>query len=80
MRNINVEDIIISSDGATSVTIKFVGGGADRNLLRVYLDARDTVVSNFGDGVDGERDQALKMSCSGVATVSITVVGTGDIE
>jgi hypothetical protein len=67
-------DIIVSSNGATDVQLffnppKFI-------LMTLFLDANETVVSNFQGQVESLEEQALKVTCGGVATVSITIVGT----
>ena len=48
-------------------------------MMTVYLDANETVVTNFQGQVEGEEGQSIKMSCSGAATVSITLVGNETI-
>lgn len=78
--NINIEDIIVSSDAATDVTFKFVGEQGGRAFLRLYLSGNDTVVSNFQSQLNGDNNAAVKMSCGGTAEVQITLVGTGRIE
>jgi hypothetical protein len=79
--NINLQDIIISSDAPTDVVISYAGGEqGNRKLMRVYLGGNDTVVSNFSNGVNGERNAKLVLRCTGNAQVDVTVVGSGDIE
>jgi hypothetical protein len=70
---IELSDVVISSDGATDVQLffnppKFV-------FLNVFLDANESFSANFEGRVQGEGDQGLKLTCGGVATVSITVTG-----
>jgi hypothetical protein len=71
---IEVSDVIISSDGVTDVQLffnppKFV-------FLNIFLDANESFNANFQGQVEGEKDQGLKLTCGGQATVSITVTGT----
>jgi hypothetical protein len=71
---LKISDLIISSSGATEATIFY--NPPRFQVLTAFLDANETVVTNFTGQVEGERGQALKMTCSGVATVSVTIVGT----
>jgi hypothetical protein len=70
----NIDDIIISTTGATDVELHF--NPPKTTMLRVYLDANETVVANFNGSVEGEKEQGLNLTCSGNATVSITLVGS----
>lgn len=79
--NINIEDVIVSSDAPTDVTLKFFGGEqGNRVFMRFYLPGNDTVVSNFAGTIDGERNASVKMTCSGEAKVDVTLVGSGNLE
>jgi hypothetical protein len=71
---IEVDDIIVSSDGATDVEIFF--NPPKFLVMKLYLDANESVSTNLQGQVEGEKDQGLKMSCGGVATVSVTIVGS----
>jgi hypothetical protein len=78
--NINIEDVIVSSDAPTDVTLKFFGGDqGNRVFMRVYLPGNDTVVSNLAGTIDGERDASIKMTCNGEAKVDVTIVGSGNL-
>jgi hypothetical protein len=78
--NINIEDVIVSSDAPTDVTLKYVGEQGNRVFMRVYLPGNDTVVSNFSQQLNGEKDAAVRMSCKGQAQVDISVIGSGRLE
>lgn len=80
--NININDIIISSDAPTDFLIRYVapGGTAKRTVLRVYLPGNDTVVTNFSDPLDGEREWSVRATCRGEAKVEVTIAGSGDVE
>ena len=69
-----IKDLIVSTNAATNVTLKF--NPPQIILMTAFMQANETVVSNFGGEVEGEKEQALKMDCSGNAIVSVTVVGT----
>ena len=73
-QRLKISDLIISSSGATEVTIFY--NPPKFSVLTAYLDANETMVTNFTGQVEGEKGQALKMTCSGVATASVTIVGT----
>lgn len=70
---IELEDIIVSADGVTDVQLFF--NPPKFAVMTVYLAANDTVVTNFQGQVEGLEEQALKLSCGGVATLTVTVVG-----
>jgi hypothetical protein len=73
--NYNLEDVIISTDGATDIELHW--NPPKITLLRLYMSANETVVMNFSDNVEApEEDQGLNLTCGGTATVSITIVGT----
>ena len=71
---VELSDVIISADGATDVRLFWNPGSF--TLLNIYLGANDTFNSNFQGQVEGEDEQGLKLTCGGVANLSITVVGT----
>jgi hypothetical protein len=77
--NVSIDDIIISTDKVQTVTIKF--RPANLIVMTAYMNANETVVSNFQGNVEGDNDQNLKLDCSGTAgtKVSVTVVGNGSL-
>jgi len=72
---INITDLIISTNGATDVTLWF--NPPRIVVLTTYMDGNETVVTNFRGDVENPDEQALKITCGGEATVSVTLVGTG---
>ena len=73
----SIDDIIISSDAVTDVTIRF--NPPRLVVLTAFMDANDTVVTNFQEEVETNDEQAIKIDCGGVATVSVTLVGNGEL-
>ena len=71
---IEIDDVIVSSDDATDVEIFF--SPPKFLVMKLYLDANESVSTNLQGQVEGEKDQGLKMSCGGVATVSVTIAGS----
>jgi hypothetical protein len=71
---IEIDDVIVSSDDATDVEIFF--SPPKFLVMKLYLDANESVSTNLPGQLQGEKDQGLKMSCGGVATVSVTIAGS----
>ena len=44
--------------------------------MKVYLGKNQTVVSNFQEGVEGDIDQGLRMTCNASGKVTVTIVGS----
>lgn len=74
---IQISDIILSANGNTNVTVFF--SPPTFRLMIAYLKGRDSFVSNFQGQVEGDKDQALMLNCTGAVPLSITVVGTGSL-
>jgi hypothetical protein len=74
---IRLTDIVLSSNVATDVIIQFYGGQApNRNAVKVFLDANSTFTTNLTDNFESDKDQGLRVFCSGSGTVSLTVSGS----
>ena len=69
-----LSDIVVSSDGAT--VFELFLNPPELTVLTLYMDAGDTVVSNFQGQVESIESQGLKMSCTGTAALSVTITGT----
>jgi hypothetical protein len=71
---IEIDDIVVSADGATDVQLFF--NPPKFAFMTLYLDANETVVTNFQGQVESLEEQGVKVTCGGVALVSVTIVGT----
>lgn len=70
---VEVEDVIVSTNGNTSVALKFMPGG--NRFMKVYMKANTTVVSNFRGQVESTDEQSIQLDCDGEANVTVTIVG-----
>jgi hypothetical protein len=70
----NIDDIIISVDGATDVELHF--NPARTTLVKLYMNANETFQTNFNGSVEGEKEQGLNLTCNGTANIQITIVGS----
>jgi hypothetical protein len=71
---IEIDDIVVSVNGATDVQLFFTPPKSA--YMTLYLDANETVVVDFRQQMESLRDQAVKLTCGGVATISVTLVGS----
>ena len=69
----DIEDIIVSADAPTSVTIRFDPPGI--KFLTVYLDANETVVVNLTGTIESPEEMGVRLACDGVAMISVTLTG-----
>ncbi len=71
---LEISDIVVSSSTAAEVLIRF--SNPNFRILRVFLDANSSVVTNFEGQVESVEEQSLKLDCFGAADVVVTVTGT----
>ena len=71
---LEVSDIVISSDAVTDVKIRF--NNPNTTIMTVYMGANETVTANFTGQIGSAEEQALKVDCGGSANISVTIVGT----
>jgi hypothetical protein len=74
---IDITDITVSTNAQTNVRIR--SNPPDRLLMSADIKAYDTVVSNFGGTVTTQDGQALFVTCSASATLSVIIVGSGSL-
>jgi hypothetical protein len=74
---IDITDITVSTNAQTNVRVRL--NPPDALLISADIKAYDTVVGNFGGSVTSQDGQALLVTCSASATLSVIVVGSGSL-
>ena len=71
---LELSDFVVSADAPTEVKLRF--SPFDQQILRLFLNANETVVVNLTGQVESDAEQALKVDCTGTANLGVTAVGT----